>query len=100
MANIEYTASSRNSRHKIALVIGNSNYQAGNSLTNTVNDANEMAKLFKKIGFKIQGDKAQLNLGYSAMKHILVDFQDSIKKESMVLFYFSGHGIQWEVKIK
>ncbi|CAF1273337.1 unnamed protein product [Adineta ricciae] len=96
MANAEYNASSRNSRHKIALVIGNGNYHTGDSLTNTINDANEMAKLLKKIGFKIQGDKAQLNLGYTGMKHILVDFQDSIKKESMVLFYFAGHGIQWE----
>ncbi|CAF1238453.1 unnamed protein product [Adineta ricciae] len=96
MANAEYNASSRNPRHKIALVIGNSNYGPENSLKNTINDANEMAKLLKKIGFKIQGDKAQLNLGYTSMKHILVDFQASIKKESMVLFYFAGHGIQWE----
>ncbi|CAF0919599.1 unnamed protein product [Adineta ricciae] len=94
MANTEYNASSRNSGHKIALVIGNGNYGPENSLENTINDANEMAKLLKKIGFKIQGDKAQLDLGYSAMKHILVDFQASIKKESMVLFYFAGHGVQ------
>ncbi|CAF3203982.1 unnamed protein product [Rotaria sp. Silwood2] len=30
------------------------------------------------------------------MKHVVIDFEESIESENMVLFYFAGHGIQWE----
>jgi uncharacterized caspase-like protein len=81
----------------LALVIGIGDYKKGIKLANAVNDAKAMSSALKRIGFVIHGDGPKLDLTYKEMSHVLVDFQCSIKAGDMVLFYFAGHGTQWEV---
>ncbi|CAF1437822.1 unnamed protein product [Adineta ricciae] len=96
MINSTNNISSTDSQRKISLIIGIGDYARGQSLKNTKNDAKQMSSLLKTLGFEIHGGKAQLDLKCQEMEHILLDFQYSIKKGDMVLFYFSGHGLQWE----
>ncbi len=84
-------------RRKVALVIGIGDYEKGIKLPNAVNDAKEMSSALKKMGFFIAGNEPKLNLKYNEMRAALVAFECSIKAGDMVLFYFAGHGKQWEV---
>lgn len=81
---------------KLALVIGIGEYNKLNSLSNPVNDATDIASVLESIGFTVI---MELNLKCIEMKHILLEFENSIESGDTVLFYFAGHGIQWEVCI-
>lgn len=82
---------------KLALVIGIGQYDHFDSLSNPENDANDMASVLKTIGFTVT---MALHLKRVEMKRIIVDFEDLIRPDDMALFYFAGHGTQWEVSIK
>ena len=85
-------------RRKVALVIGIGNYESGKILNNTINDACDMSSKLEDMGFISNGPK--LDLTHEAMELVLVKFKHSINEGDMVLFYFAGHGTQWEVCIK
>ena len=85
------------SRRKVALVIGISKYDNIQGLENPENDANDMSDALESIGFIVT---KKLNVERREMKHVIIDFEESIKPKDMVLFYFAGHGTQWEVCIK
>jgi len=92
------TVDSRNGpRRKLALIIGIGDYKKGSQLPNAVNDAKGMSPALKRIGFVIHDDGPKLNLKYNEMRAGLLAFECSIKAGDMVLFYFAGHGRQWEV---
>ncbi|CAF1502313.1 unnamed protein product [Adineta ricciae] len=78
---------------KTALVIGNSLYHRNSKLNNTVNDANGMCDALQSVGFKVSKG---LDLTYSQMQSYINKFIDDIQPNDLVLFYFSGHGTQWE----
>ena len=76
---------------QIALVIGNGNYEY-KPLTNTINDAEDMARVLKKIGFQVT---LKTNLKQSEMKKAIRQFSQRLSQRQAVgLFYFSGHGAQ------
>ena len=80
---------------KLALVIGIGEYADGNHLPNAINDAKDVTNALEQIGFDI--DEPKLNLTYQNMEHALTNFKYSLKTGDLVLFYFAGHGTQWEV---
>ncbi|UJR17181.1 hypothetical protein I4U23_004077 [Adineta vaga] len=71
-----------NSRRKLAHVIGISDYQENIRLPNAINDATQM-------GFLIHDNEPKLNLTYHEMRHCMLDFECSVKEDSIVLFYFA-----------
>ncbi|CAF5027427.1 unnamed protein product, partial [Rotaria sp. Silwood1] len=81
-------------RRKLALIIGIDNYASGKILKNARNDARDMSSKLESIGFITNGPK--LDLTYKQMELTLVEFKHSIEEGDMVLFYFAGHGTQWE----
>ncbi len=83
-------------RNKLALVIGINEYEARNQLKNPVNDATDMADILRRIDFDV---KELFNATYDAMTALLDTFVESIRSNDMVLFYFAGHGHQWEVSV-
>ena len=85
------------SRRKVALVIGIGTYDHIEGLENPENDANDMSDALQSIDFIVT---KKLNVQRREMRHVIIDFEESIKPEDMVLFYFAGHGAQWEVCIK
>ena len=80
---------------KIALVIGIGEYANGDNLPNAINDAKDVANALKQIGFKI--DEPKLNLTHEKMDILLTKFKHSFTSGDLVLFYFAGHGTQWDV---
>ncbi|CAF4097061.1 unnamed protein product [Rotaria sordida] len=84
-------------RRKLALVIGIGKYDCCEELQNPENDANDMSSALESIDFNVT---KKLHLRRAEMQHVLIDFENSIEQDDMVLFYFAGHGIQWEVCIK
>lgn len=76
---------------RVALVIGNDDYQNVRALKNAVNDSVLMAAEFKKLGFKVLPYK---NLELKRMKGAIRELADEVKDGGLGVFYFAGHGIQ------
>lgn len=81
-------------KNKLALVIGINKYEARNDLKNPENDARDMAIALRRINFDV---KEPLDTTYTDIELCLKIFIESINVGDMVLFYFAGHGQQWEV---
>jgi len=77
---------------RVALVIGNSNYENVARLANPANDAALMAQTFKSAGF----DKVDLrrDLKIVDMRRALREFVDSAHEADVAVVYFAGHGIE------
>lgn len=82
--------SSVQSGRRSALVIGNGAYDE-ERLANAVNDAEEVARTLREIGFAVQlvrnGDKRTINEAVEA-------FSRRLGQGDIGLFYYSGHGVQ------
>jgi uncharacterized caspase-like protein len=80
-------------RQRIALVIGNGNYEL-NRLVNPVNDANDMAAALKKCNFTVI---KTINATRQEMRQAIRRFGEAIAIGNAVgLFYYSGHAVQVE----
>lgn len=76
---------------RVALIIGNSEYQNSSVLKNPINDANTMSQTLGDMGFEVH---KILDATYGTMLNGLKKFSKSINNADVVLFYFAGHGIQ------
>ena len=76
--------------HRIALVIGNANYRIG-PLRNPANDARAIAAALRELGFDVD---EQINLSYQDMGRAVNRFGKAIRRDSVALFYYAGHGLQ------
>lgn len=76
---------------RVALIIGNSDYDSSPVLKNPVNDANKMSSTLKNLGFDVE---KIVDASYNKMLDGLKKFSKSINNADVVLFYFAGHGIQ------
>jgi uncharacterized caspase-like protein len=74
-----------------ALAIGNDSYLV-NRLPFCVNDATDLSSCLRMIGFRVQ---CATDLHIMSMKSITRQFVQSIRPGSIALFYFSGHGLQY-----
>ena len=86
------TAAGANPEAKTALVIGNGDYKAS-PLRNPVNDARAMARTLESLGFEV--DKRE-NIGWREMSAAATGFGDRLMKGGVGLFYYAGHGIQYQ----
>lgn len=75
---------------RTALVIGNGAYSSG-PLKNPVNDATDMAKALRSVGFKVVLKK---NANLQEMIESIEDFGNRLKRGGVGLFYYAGHGVQ------
>ncbi|MEP6902100.1 MAG: caspase family protein [Actinomycetota bacterium] len=75
---------------RIALVIGNSNYEKFDSLKNPANDAADVADALRHLGFKVYFGTNQT---FREMEALIVDFGAELAQTKGVgLFYYTGHG--------
>jgi hypothetical protein len=79
------------SEHRVALVIGNSAYQAGAALANPVNDARAMAAKLRALGFDVISVE---NGNQQAMRRAIGQFSGRLGANAVSLFYYAGHGVQ------
>ncbi len=85
----EKISSSYNSR--LALVIGNSNYQ-DRPLKNPANDAKAITRELEKAGFDVI---SYTDLNRSGMRSAIREFGQKVQDSKGVgLFYYAGHGLQ------
>ena len=88
----EVLLAQRNSQQKrVALVIGNSDYQEGVPLANPVNDANDMTTALEELDFEVI---KVINASKQEMEAALTRFYNKIQAGAVSLFYYAGHGIQ------
>ncbi len=79
---------------RVAFVIGNAVYDEGNTLYNPVNDARDLAKTLKDMGFEVYKFE---NVKQEDFKKIITRYGNLLKKDPLStvgLFYYSGHGMQ------
>ena len=73
-----------------ALVIGNAAYKE-EALANGVNDAEEVARTLREIGFAVT---LLRNADLPTMEEAVEDFRRKLGPGDIGLFYYSGHGVQ------
>ncbi|MEA2099243.1 MAG: caspase family protein [Campylobacterota bacterium] len=81
------------SEQRVALVIGNNNYNSDrlSKLKNPINDAKAMSTKLKSLGFKVYYGE---NLSVRAMDKKLRSFSSKLSAGGVGLFFFAGHGIE------
>lgn len=78
---------------RLALVIGNADYQSTTKLTNPSNDATDMAATLKTLGFEVLSGT---NQSKREMEALIRQFGEKLAKQGGVgLFFYAGHGIQY-----
>jgi hypothetical protein len=77
---------------RVALVIGNSNYQNVVALTNPANDATAITEMFRKASFEVV--ESRRDLKYMEMRRALRDFTDKARGADIAVIYFAGHGLE------
>ena len=75
---------------RVALLIGNADYQVG-PLRNPISDVREMKAALESVGFKVQ---TALNADQYQMKALVRDFGNMAQGAEVALLYYSGHGTQ------
>ncbi len=86
------SASGAVAERRVALVIGNGDYQHADKLANTINDANAMAQLFRRAGFDVVDER--LNIGVVEFKRAVRDFLAAAGSADIAVVYYSGHGLE------
>jgi len=95
---ISSLASTYKDEKRYALVIGNSSYNnAVGILKNPVNDATDVSTELRKSDFEVQ---LLTNATYVQMREAMRKFQEKLvngpKDQTVGLFYYAGHGVQYQ----
>lgn len=89
------SASTQAEARRLALVIGNGDYNVG-PLKNPVADARLISNRLEQVGFEA---KVVLDADLREMKRAIRAFAEDVARnpdETVALFYFAGHGIQMD----
>lgn len=77
---------------RIALVIGNGDYESGAKLDNPANDAELMAKTLSGAGFEVT---KVIDASRFEMRKAMIDYSRRLSGTKTIgVFYYAGHGIQ------
>ena len=77
----------------LALIIGNNEYYEGAKLTNAINDAKSIQKIFESFGFDII---SKFDCKSSEYGDLLSAFEDRLDNYDATIFYYAGHGFELE----
>ena len=76
---------------RLALVLGNSKYQAVPALDNPANDAADLAQALRGVGFEVI---EQRDATRDIMAKAVRDFSERLRGADIALFFYAGHGLQ------
>lgn len=76
---------------RLALVIGNSDYQNLGKLANPLNDAKAMATALRRLNFTVI---ERTNVTRDKMSDAIDEFGSKLQAGGVGLFFFAGHGMQ------
>jgi len=77
---------------RVALIVGNSSYQAVPQLPNPSRDASSVAKMFRDAGF--DSVEIQLNVGNLEFKRAIRKFEAMADHADIAVVYYAGHGLE------
>jgi hypothetical protein len=79
---------------RIALVVGNADYEHAEPMRNAIADVRAIAAKLRSIGF----DEPVLleNLGYEGMRRALRQFARAAEGADVALVYYAGHGLEMD----
>ena len=77
--------------HRVALVVGNADYQHAPILANPRNDAKDIAAALADLGFDVV---AGMDLEAEAFYRRIDEFEKRTQGAQAALFYYAGHGMQ------
>jgi Caspase domain len=77
---------------RVALIVGNSGYQAVPQLPNPSRDANSVAKMFRDAGF--DSVETQINVGNLEFKRAIRKFEVMADQADIAVVYYAGHGLE------
>jgi hypothetical protein len=77
---------------RVALVVGNSNYQTVPQLPNPSRDANAVAKMFRDAGFDTVD--TLINAGNLEFKRAIRKFETVADQADIAVVYYAGHGLE------
>ena len=77
---------------RLALVIANAAYVHTETLNNPLNDATLISGKLRELGFDVQFEK---DVGAKRFSEIIEEFSSKLDKDTEVLFYYAGHGLQF-----
>ncbi len=83
-----------NGESRLALVIGNGGYKES-PLRNPVNDARAVAETLRNLDFEVI---ERTNLDFEGMNRAVDLFGERMHGGGVALFYFAGHGVQYQGK--
>jgi uncharacterized caspase-like protein len=92
LAFLATSASGALADRRVALIIGNANYEHADKLANTINDADAMAKLFTRAGFDLVDERR--DIGVVEFKRAVRDFLTATADADVAVVYYSGHGLE------
>jgi uncharacterized caspase-like protein len=87
-------SSAAHAEKRVALVIGNSAYQAVPKLPNPAGDAKLMSDTLLSLGFFVVGGSARLDLDKAGFDAALQEFSAQLVGADVALFYYAGHGVE------
>lgn len=79
---------------RLALVIGNNNYQVLRPLKNATQDARDTAAELRAVGFQVPDKWLVLNATQRQMDAALQDFVANLRQDDEVVFFYAGHGVE------
>jgi hypothetical protein len=77
---------------RVALVIGNSDYETRLKLFNPRNDAQDMADTLRSLGFDVI---LRVNADRQGFMQALAEFSRAVSGAEIGLFFYAGHGLQF-----
>jgi uncharacterized caspase-like protein len=77
---------------RVALVIGNSEYETRMRLLNPRNDAQDMADSLRSLGFEVI---LRVNADKQSFLQALAEFSRAVTSAEIGLFFYAGHGMQF-----
>ena len=85
-------ATAASADRRVALVIGNANYENADTLLNTISDLRAIAALLRRVGFDVVDER--INVGVVEFKRAVRNFLDTTTDADIAIVYYSGHGIE------
>jgi uncharacterized membrane protein YgcG len=94
LANVGNPVGLSGPEQRVALVIGNSNYQNVSQLPNPAGDAKAVAQMLNDAGFEVI---SATDLDHNQMIQVIQDFSGKIAgrgPNTVAMVYYAGHGVQ------